>query len=162
MKINISRNQDEGIFIYFLRINIISLLPTIFLAVGAAYLFPDDAPSPYLMGNKDIDFLWQWIFIGIIIPAVETIFLIYPVYFLFHITKRQNLSAFYGAFPLIFLHFFDGWVKVVVIFWVFFLQAFSCLELKKLNVKPLWIFSFVAGLHAVNNLIGLLALCVDI
>jgi hypothetical protein len=157
MNFTISRSENQSIPMYFMQTFIISSIPTYILALGAAY-FIDNSPSPYIAGISRSNFWLQWLFTGLLIPALESIFLIYPTSVAYDATKSQFRGAIIGAAPLVFLHILVQWQKIFVIGWSFYVQAFSFIELKKQNINFKTRLIFVISLHAVHNSIGLLIL----
>lgn len=157
MNFTISRSENQSILMYFLQTLIISLIPTSILALGAAY-FIDNSPSPYIEGISRSNFGLQWLFTGLLIPALESMFLIYPTSVAYDATKSQVRGAIIGAAPVVFLHIFVSWQKIFVVGWSFYVQAFSFIELKKQNINFKTRLIFVISLHAAHNSIPLLIL----
>ena len=157
MNFTITRNENQSIPMYFMQTFIISSIPTCILGFGAAY-FIENSPSPYMTGISRSNFGLQWLFTGLLIPALESMFLIYPTSVAYDATKSQLRGAIIGAAPLVFLHILVAWQKIFVIGWFFYVQAFSFIELKKQKINFKIRLIFVIGLHAAHNSIGLLIL----
>jgi hypothetical protein len=154
----LSRQSNQLIGKYFLKVFAISLIPTVTLALVATYFFFESSPSPYLAGDKTINWLSQWFFIGIAIPSIETLFLIYSTSLAFDATKKHTKSALFGAVPLLIVHSLVQWQLGLVLGWFFFVQAYVFIELKKSSMSLRDRFLFVTCIHGLHNSLAVLGL----
>lgn len=152
-----ARQQSQSILVYFAQNFILSVVPTILLGLVVTFYSNEVAPSIYFAGNTLLSVTWQLFLTGFIVPFIESFILIYPTVIASSAIKNDRLSALIGALPLILFHGLIQWQKIIVIGLLFYVQAFSYLELRKEN-KSFWKrFSFIFLFHALFNSILVLS-----
>lgn len=138
----------------FVKAFVIYFAPLVALSVLAALIAPGEAPGlETLPSNAFVSFL----FVGCLIPAVETLIVIYPTVIAAQAIKNHRFACVVGSLPLTLLHLSAGLIKPVVVAWSFAWSAHCYIELQKLGIDFKGRFIFVFGLHALANTIVLLA-----
>jgi len=154
----LSHKPNQFIASYFLKTFVVSLIPTVTLALAAAHFFSGQSPSPYLAGDESINAFWQLISIGLIIPSIESFFLIYTTSMAFDAAKNHTRSALIGTIPLLIFHSLLQWQLGLVLAWFFFVQAYAYIELKKCHLSLRDRYFFITGIHGLHNSLAVLIL----
>lgn len=124
------------------------------LAVGAlpslliAWLISVLAPA----SSDKLDVTLTGLLVGVIIvPALETLLLMFPVHLAAQANRRRWLAVAIGALPITLLHLLNGWRNAVCVYWLFLCWADCYLRLRDECYGVGGRYLYLLGLHASWN-----------
>jgi hypothetical protein len=139
----------------FATASAVYFVPTLILGTLAVLLLPPLSSPPTVLLPQGL--LASIAETALLLPALETLLLIYPCSIAIQAVHSRGWAAVIGCAPIVLLHLTSGWQKPFIVAWPFYWSALCYFELSAQGHSLRRKYTFLFGMHALSNLLVVIA-----
>jgi hypothetical protein len=139
----------------FMVASAVYFIPTLILGTLAVFLLPPLSSPPTVLLPQGL--LASIAETAVLMPALETLLLIYPCSVAIQAVQSRGWAAVIGCAPVVLLHVTSGWQKPFIVAWPFYWSALCYFELSAQGHSFRRKYAFLFGMHALSNLLVVIA-----